>query len=154
MTRRFAKPRQWKPKNPAKYVGKTDNIISRSSWETRLFSYLDSNPAVLFWNSEDVVIKYVSPVDGRIHNYHVDVVAKIRNRHGEEKVYAIEVKPEYQMIPPKMSSTNKKRLTEDIETYSINQAKWAAAKAFFEKQNIIFLVLNEYDIGIAKRKNK
>lgn len=152
MSKRFPKPFEWKPTNPNKYIGKKP-IISRSSWETRLFSFLDKNPSVIFWNSEDVIVKYKSPVDGRLHNYHVDIVAKIRNRIGEEKIYAIEIKPASQMVPPRQTAKKQQRVfLEETETFLINQAKWEAATEFFNSRGVTFLVLNEYDIGIAKRK--
>lgn len=41
------KPRKWFPKNPEKYVGDVNNIISRSSWETKFMNWCDQNPAVI-----------------------------------------------------------------------------------------------------------
>jgi len=152
---RFPKPFNWKPINPKKYAGDVSKIISRSSWETRLFSYLDKNPSVLLWNSEDFIIKYISPIDGQYHNYHIDVIAKIKTKSGEEKTFAIEVKPAAQMVEPKPGPNKKSKvLLEQIETYQVNQAKWKAAKAFCEQKGISFIVLNEYDLGIEKRKSK
>lgn len=152
---RFPKPFLWKPKNPQKYVGDPSKITSRSSWETRLFSYLDKNESVISWNSEDIVVKYISPVDGRMHNYHIDVVAKMKTRSGEIKTFAIEVKPEVQTLPPKNTPSKKREvLLEEVETYLINQAKWEAASKFFKERGATFIVMTEYDMGIAKRKQK
>ena len=41
------------PKNPNKYVGDVDNIVYRSSWELRVFKWMDDNPSVLEWASEE-----------------------------------------------------------------------------------------------------
>jgi len=146
--RRYPKPRKWKPRNPEKYVGDINNIITRSSWEKRLMKWLDSNSAVISWNSEDFIIPYMSPVDNRQHKYHVDFLAKMRLRDGSIKTYAIEVKPKAEMLPPK-KNRNKERMITEVTTYVTNQAKWAHAKEYCDKLGIAFIVLNEYDLGIA-----
>jgi len=146
--RRYPKPRKWKPRNPEKYVGDINNIITRSSWEKRLMKWLDSNSAVISWNSEDFIIPYMSPVDNRQHKYHVDFLAKMRLRDGSIKTYAIEVKPKAEMLPPK-KNRNKERMIIEVTTYVTNQAKWAHAKEYCDKLGIAFIVLNEYDLGIA-----
>lgn len=135
------------PQNPEKYIGKKgDEIIYRSSWEHRICKWFDQNSSVLYWNSEGFIVPYLSPVDHKMHRYYVDFVAQIKNRSGEIKTYAIEVKPAAQMDVP--TTKNRKRLLEETLTFSVNQAKWNAAKEFFAKKNVQFIVLNEYDLGI------
>ena len=51
--------RKWEPKNPDKYAGDVNNIISRSGWETKFFNWCDNNPSVIAWNSEEVVVPYI-----------------------------------------------------------------------------------------------
>ena len=82
------------PKYPEKYIGNCREIIYRSSWEKRLMDWLDNHPSVLAWNSEDFVIKYFLPTDGKTHSYHIDFVAKMKLKTGQVKTYAFEVKPE------------------------------------------------------------
>lgn len=138
---------KYRPKNPEKYVGKLDEITYRQQWEKKFMHWADTNPSVIKWNSEEAVINYISPLDQRPHRYFVDFVVMIRNRSGEIKKYAVEIKPEQQCLPPK-SSRNKKRMITETETYLVNQAKWKAAQQFFSRAGIEFMVLTEKHLGI------
>jgi hypothetical protein len=60
------------PKNPQKYIGNSGNIIYRSSYEAQFMKWCDVNNSILHWASEEIVVPYVSPVDGHIHRYFVD----------------------------------------------------------------------------------
>ena len=82
-----------KPKNPKKYNGDAANIIYRSTWEVRVMKWLDNHPNVIWWNSEELIISYRSPVDNRMHRYFPDFIAKIRQKDGSVMTYVIEVKP-------------------------------------------------------------
>ena len=53
------------PSNPQKYIGDPNNIIYRSSWECKVMNWLDKNPDILSWASEELIIPYISPVDGQ-----------------------------------------------------------------------------------------
>jgi hypothetical protein len=137
----------FKPTNVEKYIGKPgEPIVYRSSWEKRMMNWLDLNASVICWNSEGVVVPYYSELDQKMHRYFIDFLAKMRLKDGTEKTYAIEVKPAAQMLPP--TTKNKKRLMEETITFVTNQAKWKAAKAFFEAKGVQFIVINEHDIGI------
>lgn len=133
---------KYTPKNPNKYKGNINNIIWRSTWELRLLKWLDENTSVIEYASEEIVIPYRSPIDGKIHKYYIDFYVKVRNKNNEIKVYLIEVKPHNQTLPPKKKRNTQKYLKE-INTYMINLAKWEAAKKFAEKNNVEFLVLTE-----------
>lgn len=135
------------PKNPEKYMG-AGAIVYRSGWELRLMKWLDGHPSVVLWNSEGLVVPYLSPVDNRQHRYYVDFLAKMVLKDGSVKTYAIEVKPKAQCLPPR-KNRNKERMIVEVSTYVVNQAKWAHAKAHCDKLGIAFLVLNENDLGIA-----
>ena len=138
------------PKNPEKYFGKKgEPIIYRSSWELKTMQWFDSNQSVLAWNSESVVVPYYSELDSKMHRYYVDFLAKMRLKDGTEKTYAIEVKPEAQCLPP--TTKNKKRLLLESIEYMKNQAKWKAAKTFFEEKGVQFIVITENDLGISKK---
>ena len=95
---------KFQPKNPAKYKGDPTNVIYRSGWELKLMMYLDTQPNVLQWSSEEVIIPYVSPIDNRIHRYYVDFYVKKRTPGGKIEEMLIEVKPEAQMVEPKPKS--------------------------------------------------
>jgi hypothetical protein len=143
-------PKKWLPKNPHKYAGDHKNIITRSSWETKTMNYLDENENVLMWASEEFSLIYISPLDGKEHRYFCDFLAKMKLRDGSTKTYLIEVKPNKERFMP--TTKNKKQFLLEMQTYVVNQAKWAAATAFCKIKGITFLVLDEYDIGIKKRK--
>jgi hypothetical protein len=147
------KPKKWKPKNPQKYIGDVNNIIVRSSWETRLLNFLDETSSVLLYNSEELKIPYFSPIDMKMHTYYPDVLARMRLKDGSEKTYLIEVKPNHECLPP-LPSKNKKKLLEQIQTWKVNTAKWDAAKAFCVQKGIYFLILDEYSLGLKKKSNK
>ncbi len=136
------------PVHPEKYVGKSQ-ISYRSSWELRLMKWLDNHQSIICWNSEDFIVKYVSPIDNRQHKYYIDFVAKMKLRDGSEKTYAIEVKPLKEMLPPSNKIKNKQRLLTETTTYIVNQAKWTTAKEYCMKIGIEFIVLNENDLGIS-----
>lgn len=126
------------PENPDKYEGNSSNIVFRSLWEKKLMQFADRNPGVKSWSSEEIVIPYISPVDKRMHRYFMDF--KIVFTNGE--TYLVEVKPEAQTKPPNVKRRTK-RVKEQIQTYAVNQAKWASAKTFAEDRNWKFEVWTE-----------
>lgn len=139
----------YKPVNPYKYEGATFPRYL-SSWELKFFKWCDRNPHVIKWSSENVCIPYISPVDGKMHRYFVDNVVHVKD--GDKIVkYLIEIKPHKQTQPPKTHG-NKKRTTVIYEqaTWSINQAKWAAAKAWADKNRYIFQIVTEKDFNLFK----
>jgi hypothetical protein len=77
------------PKNPSKYKGNANNIVYRSSWELRVFKWMDDNPSVLEWASEECIIPYKSPVDQKLHRYFPDIWAKVRRIDGRTKTYLL-----------------------------------------------------------------
>jgi hypothetical protein len=146
------KPRKWIPKNPEKYIGDVNNIVSRSSWETVVMNLFDQQEHVVLWCSEEFNIKYISPLDNREHRYFCDFLAKMKTRDGTLKTYLVEIKPNKERFIP--TTKNKKQFCIEMQTYLVNQAKWKAAEAFCQTKNISFLVLDEYDIGLKKRPTK
>lgn len=135
------------PKNPKKYAGDANNIIWRSTWEQRVMTWLDLNDNVIHWSSEELVIKYFSPVDNRIHRYFPDFIVKVKKKDGLVATYVLEVKPEHQTKAPTQKKKTKKFLEESI-TYAINQAKWKAADEFCKDRGWEFKVITEKDLGI------
>lgn len=147
MKKKFPRPTHYRVRNPEKYIGDVNNVIVRSSWERKFCIWADMNRNVLKWASEETVVPYISPVDNRPHRYFVDFMIQVRNKFGEMKTYAIEIKPSSQTLPP-TGKRNTKRLLEEHATYAVNQAKWEAADAFFKRKGIEFLVLTEKELGI------
>ena len=139
------------PTNPGKYVGDLAKIVYRSGWELKLMFWLDKNPSILKWTSEEIVIPYISPVDGRQHRYFIDFGALVKDSKGQERKVIIEVKPSSQTKPPKFPGKQTKKYLTEAQTYVVNQAKWKAAEAWAEQNNFTFIIADEYTLGIKKR---
>lgn len=138
----------FRPQNPQKYKGDHKAIIYRSSWELQLMVYLDRHDEIISWGSEEVIVPYVSPVDGRIHRYYVDFIVTKINNNGKKETMLIEVKPLKETKPPeKKSKVTKKYLTEVVK-WGINESKWNAAKRFCEDRGWTFHIFTEKELGI------
>ena len=135
------------PKNPKKYNGDSTNIIYRSTWEVRVMKWLDNHPNVIWWNSEELPISYLSPVDNKMHRYFPDFIAKMKQKNGLVMTYVIEVKPEAQTKMP-VQKKKTKRFIQEAATYAINQEKWRAADIFCQEHGWKFLILTEKHLGI------
>lgn len=134
------------PTNPSKYVGDATKIRFMSSWELKFDQFLDRNPNILRWSSEEIAIPYVKPTTGRVHRYYPDYWVEYRNKNGELIQEIIEVKPSTQTKQPKRRGKNRKtQLYEDL-TYAVNQAKWAAAQQFCSSHNIRFRIVTEKEL--------
>lgn len=146
---KYPKPYKFIPRNPSKYVGDSSDIWIRSSWEKKLMIFFDTNSSILKWNSECTRIPYVSPLDSRIHMYHVDFSVMFRTREGQVRKALVEVKPMSQVLPPKKQVRNTKRYLAETATYLVNQAKWKAAMAFCEKNGWEWQIITEKELGFA-----
>ena len=135
------------PKNPKKYNGDPNNVIYRSNWELRVMKYLDNNPSVIWWASEELPIPYRSPVDNRMHRYFPDFIVKVRRKDGLVMTYILEVKPESQTKMPTQKRKTK-RFIQEAATYAINQEKWRAADIFCKEHGWQFKILTENDLGL------
>lgn len=135
----------FKPMHMEKYKGH-DLPRYLSSWELKLFRWCDSNPNVIEWGSESIVIPYESPIDKKIHRYIVDAVVKLKTAEGLKK-YLIEVKPFKQTVEPQNSpGKQKKTLIYEQLTFIQNKAKWEAAKIFAKKHGFEFTILTEKEL--------
>ncbi len=136
----------YKPSHPEKYLGNSNNIICRSSWERQFCRYCDVNPNIVKWASEEFSIPYISPVDGRPHRYYPDFLIEVKEKSGKLKKYVIEIKPKKQTQPP----VKKKRVTKgfilEAKTYAVNQAKWKAAVEFCNDNLIEFKIITEDEL--------
>ena len=126
------------PQNPQKYKGNPSQIIYRSLWERKFMVYCDRNDKVIEWGSEEVIVPYRSPWDGKIHRYFPDFYVKLKETTGKIKKYIIEVKPKRQ---------TKGYLRETYE-YARNQAKWHAAVDYCKDRLYEFKVMTEDELGI------
>ena len=140
---------RWKPKNPEKYKGDLSKIEFRSSWEIKMFNWLDLNPCVIQWSSEEVIIPYFDPCQNKMRRYFVDIWAMIKTSEGIKK-FLIEIKPDKftkEPVPPKRKT---KRYIEEVMQYATNTAKWEAANKVCKENDMQFLILTEKHLGITK----
>ena len=136
-------------KHPEKYIGDVTKVRYMSSWELQMFMFLDGNPNILKWSSEEVVIPYIKPTDGRVHKYYPDLLVLYRDQNGVERWELIEVKPSTQLKLSK-SKSPKTRQLQNL-TLSVNKAKWDSALRWCEHQqnngmNVTFRIITEKQI--------
>ena len=130
---------RYNPKHPKKYKGDHHNIVYRSLWERKFMVYCDNSDNILEWGSEEIIIPYLSPWDGKLHRYFPDFYIKVRQHDGSVKKFIIEVKPKSQCKQPVKNP--KRRTTKwfnEVKTFAINQAKWKSAKEFCEDKGMEF----------------
>lgn len=139
---------RFSPKNPKKYAGDPTNIIWRSTWELRVMKYLDENPNVIEWKSEEIAIPYISPVDNRRHRYFPDFIVKVKRTDGSIHTMMLEVKPEAQTKEPKVQKKKTKKYITEVVTWGQNQAKWAAAREFCLDRGWEFKLITERELKL------
>ena len=119
------------PNNPKKYKGNPSQVIYRSLWERKVMVYCDRNDKVIEWGSEEVIVPYRSPWDGKIHRYFPDFYMKVEQKSGNVKKFLIEVKPKSQCKSPVKNPKRKTRnWYKQVKAWGINQAKWKSAEEY------------------------
>lgn len=139
---------RYKVKNIKKYQGDPDKVTYRSSWEKACFQWCDSNPKVIKWSSEEVVVPYRWDIDKKIHRYFVDLKITFK-----EKTILVEIKPDKETAPPKRPDKSKRYIGEAM-TYVKNMNKWEAANNFAKDRGWEFQVWTEetlYSMKILKK---
>ena len=131
------------PKKPSKYKGDPRNVVYRSSWEYKFMLWCDQTSSVTEWGSEEIIIPYISPADGRRHKYFPDFYVKI----GRKK-YMVEVKPLRQTKQPKKQKKQTKAYITEVVTYAINQAKWEAAREYCKDRGWEFMLITEKELKV------
>lgn len=144
--RSYPTPVKYTPVNKQKYVGDVDNIIMRSSWESKLAHFLDLNDSVIKWGSESRPILYNSTVDRRVRRYFPDFFVVLKDREGKERRMIIEIKPWVQTQPPRTTRRKKSVLLAEVAEYKRNQEKWAAARKYANKIGWEFVVMTEREL--------
>ena len=135
---------KFKIKNPKKYKGNPTNIIYRSLMELRFMKWCDTSEKILTWNSEEVIIPYISPIDNKRHRYFPDFLIQT-----EKGWTLIEVKPQVQTKPPKklimenLTLKKKRRYVNAVQTWLVNEAKWKAAEQVCKKKGWKFQIMTE-----------
>ena len=138
---------KFRPKNIKKYKGNPTDIQYRSGWELRFMRYLDQNSSIVKWSSEEVVVPYRSPLDGRVHRYFPDFWTRVRTEDGIIRESLIEIKPKAQTQPPKggppTDRRKRRRYIKEARTWGVNEAKWKAAIEFCKNRKWSFKILTE-----------
>ena len=144
---------RFKPDNPEKYKGDPTKIIYRSLWELKFFRFLDKHKDVVWWQSEELFINYLSPIDNKIHRYFPDVILKKKMKDDTFETIMIEIKPKAQTRPPDISKKNKtpsgrvsRRYINEVKTFGINDAKWKYARKYCEERGWKFEIFTEDDL--------
>jgi hypothetical protein len=127
-------------KNPDKYVGGRTPTY-RSSWEFAFMRFCDLNESVTKWASEAIRIPYRNPFTGKYTIYVPDFFMVYVDRNGKQNVELIEVKPANHTFKEQLG-----RSKSNQAHYVLNQAKWAAARAYCKQKGITFRIVNEGDI--------
>ena len=147
------------PKNRDKYKGDPTNIVYRSQYELTYMRWCDTQPNVLEWSSEEVIVKYRSILDEenerkknirtkRWHRYYVDFYIKVKKKDGSTQKYLIEVKPYHETVAPIFEGTKKTERTKamQLKTWIVNNAKWRAAEEYCKQRGMIFKKVTEGDL--------
>ena len=138
----------YKPKNPGKYRGNPTRIIYRSLWERKYMVYCDNTPYILEWGSEEVIIPYLSPIDGKPHRYYPDFYIKVREKSGKISKYIVEIKPKKQTKPPYGKDKRTRAYKNAVLTFAKNRAKWDAAENYCDNRQMKFLILTEDHLAV------
>jgi len=126
-------------KDKSKYIGDPKKVTYRSLWERQAFKWCEGNPNVRGWNSEEIVVPYMSDVDGRMHRYFVDLLIVMKN----DEVFLVEIKPKNQTIPPKKPARKTKKYVKEVTTYVTNTNKWKAAQNYAKQKDWKFQIWTE-----------
>lgn len=120
-------------------------IQYKSKLELKFMQYCDINQKIDKFSLEPFPINYIKPTDGKYHRYYIDFFIVIKGIK-----CLVEIKPYNQTIPPKKP----KKLYEksiinyrkQLETWYINNAKWAAAREFTGKKNFKFIIITDKEL--------
>ena len=110
--------------------------------------YCDMSPSIMEWGSEEIVIPYRSPLDGRVHRYFPDFYIKVKQSTGKIQKYIVEVKPKRQTKQPKVQRKMTKKYIYEVTEYAKNQSKWEAARQYCDDRNYKFMLITEKELKV------
>lgn len=138
--------------NPKKYVGDASKIVYRSSWELTVMRRFDSDPDVLAWSSEPIIIPWADPMnENKVRRYIPDFMVKRRRPDGVVETIIVEVKPSKESplhSTPKRGKGRKseKRFIAEVMTHEHNKRKWESAMRYAAKHGMRFMVMTEKEL--------
>ncbi len=134
---------EFKPTYPEKYKGKWP-IIARSSLERAALFTMDTNPSIVSYTSESLVIPYYDLGKKKKRRYFTDLTFKIKDQRGIIHSYVVEVKMEKETHKPtKGKRQQQKTFIRECFTYATNKSKWDAAKLFCDGKGWKFVLWTE-----------
>jgi len=110
--------------------------------------YCDKHPDILQWSSEELIIPYKSPIDGRWHRYFPDFWIKKKNREGKIDITVVEIKPYAQTKEPSVQKRLTKKYLYEVKTWGVNKSKWIAADKYCKEHGWQFMIMTEHELGI------
>lgn len=85
---------------------------------------------------------------GKRKRYFPDFIVEVITTSGQKQIQMIEIKPFKQTERPVATPKKKKKtLLNEYITYSVNQAKWKAAREFCQKNNMVFKIITEKELN-------
>jgi hypothetical protein len=129
-------------------------IYYRSSWEYKVYLWLDHNPKIRVWGAEVLKIPYsVEIVDENgilkktEHTYYPDCYYEILNEDSSIKKVLMEIKPYNETIEPKIPLRATRKQLENVEyaitQYKKNLFKWNSALEYCKNRDIKFVIMTE-----------
>ena len=119
----------YRPSNPKKYKGDSQNIIYRSLWERKFMNYCDLNENILEWASEEFWIPYLDPTTNRVRRYFPDFFIKYKDKDDNIRRSVIEVKPMRETLQPKATKgKSRKTMINESMTYVKKSSKVESSK--------------------------
>lgn len=115
--------------------------------------WLDLNPSVISWSSEEMSIPYLSEIDGKVHRYFPDFIVKMQTTNGPQ-TFMVEIKPEKQTKPPQEPKRKTKTFIQEVITWGINQSKWKSAQEYCKDRSWKFVILTEKQLFNDKPWNQ
>jgi len=125
--------------HPEKYEGDLTSIVYRSMWERNVMYWLDKNPNVVNWASEEIYFYYDHPVTGKRSRYYPDFFIKMSD--GLHRI--VEVKPKKETSAPVQPSRKTQKYMNEAATWMVNQEKWRTAQYYAKKSNMTFEIWTE-----------
>ncbi|QJT71340.1 head completion protein [Vibrio phage vB_VcorM_GR28A] len=144
----------YKVQNPQKYKGDVDNVVFRSSWEFVAFQFCDTNPSVVAWASEEMVIPYISPIDKRPHRYFMDLTIWTRKEDGTLQKTLVEIKPQKKLKAPSRGNKKEETWLREVTEWEVNNAKWTATRKLCEREGWNFIYWTEMHLVPGRAHDK
>jgi hypothetical protein len=110
-------------------------------------NWCDKNPSIVRWSSEETIVPYRCPTDGKIHRYFVDFKITVK----EGKTFLVEVKPAKQTLPPVYPGRQTQRYLTESMLFIKNQAKWEAARNYCKDRGWEFKIITEKELGLTPK---